>query len=66
MKMNVPKYDDLQKTYEKEPEDGFKFVCAYCGYESNSNDEECFQCGCRRWLYMEDLTPGEKDAYGIE
>ncbi len=32
MKMNVPKYDDLQKTYEKEPEDGFKFVCAYCGY----------------------------------
>ena len=51
---------------EKEPENDFKFVCSYCGYQSNNNDEYCIQCGCKQWLYIEDLTPRERENYGID
>ena len=60
------KRDEPYTIYEKAPENEFKFVCGYCGYESDSNDKECYQCGCKHWLYIEDLTPKEKDTYGLE
>lgn len=44
----------------------FIFVCGYCGYESNSNEYPCFQCGCEQWLIIEELTPKERNYYGIE
>lgn len=42
-----------------------RYVCGCCGYETNNDNEDCFQCGHRIWLEISLLSHKERYQYGL-
>ena len=42
-----------------------RYVCGCCGYETNDDSKECFQCGHKIWLEASLLSHKERYQYGL-